>query len=747
MYVGKPCVYVNRSIIADLTTCAFAGIDGQRNVKMPGLSPERLYDTYISAIQEDEIFDEFLSFLPCPELSSGAVPTRTGSGPLLQSSALLLEERPNPESLDSFSPVLVEDADIFLRSPKTWTYDVCSMDSPAKELTFARISIDGSLPPTPIKEWSSRKRETVKKALPVVWDPTDMVELHHSPTKDWASPHTKILKPPLLLVAPTDGELKRELFQLPSEWFMDLDELDIPESCWDTSKVTSIAFSPPSDSKSLHGFCADIVSSSRALICIPGDVSPAHCAASPETVHFSRLREITFDSPENVDGFGVSPSADDLSTKADDSRSGSPLSPALEEELLDELTKLFQDMPDPTFGPSLSSSLPASPPGTVKDLRRSESLRASHPKALSRVCNGALSRDGFSTNSARRLNFNLDNEDELKDSEGHQDDGEDQMPAERMEVADEKCLSSLSEVQSFSLEGHGQKHLGMLEELDYIKASRDSRSYSQRCQSTVTDFLQLVELDFSPGAVRSDFSPARSVEGSLSLPQTRESEDEADFCDKAVDGNVVAVKDTSYEGRELVPDSFHAWEEAASATETPNDTPVKCRTLDIYDSRNVSTTPRIQRSNTAITRSCGAINKTKPPLPIKSRRISFDQINYKANEPYTPADEKRPLLPDKKVRDRLLHTSPVSPDTPRLYAGYQETSSALSVSKKYFLQSPRSRLLSNKCDSDTDSLVSPASSRSAKLEPSLERDEKVCLTPVLVNFDGGISCSVELILL
>lgn len=797
------------------------GKDNQRSPKMPGLSVERLYDSSISAIQEDEIFDEFLCFLPCNELSSVNVlssPTRNGKDKLLRPHSL--EER-SVET--SHSPVLpetcvelAEDDDIIRQSStstKTWNYDMCNLDSPAcspaKELTFARISIDGSLPPTPIKDWSSRKQDPMKRSstVPVVWNPSsalDVVEPHPSPTKDWASPLTRGRKPPLVLRGSPDAELERERFQLPSEWFMDLDELDTSESCRDTSKVTSISFSPPPDPhlKSLNRCpSADgemMVPSPRALICIPEEsahnVSPTHeirnCSliansaviekspisvkltadSSVKTVDNWRWRGPNF-SDENVDGSSLSTSAN-VPTETTDSRSDCTLSSAMEEELLDELTKLFQGSPDPAVCPSDISSSLAGHLSSANDLRCSDSLRSSNPNPLSRVCSGTLGKEVFSGSSARKLNFNFEDEDRPADENENQEvsgsnqelchhDGEHQMPvknSERMLVQGGSSLSLLSMLPNFTLsqpaicasqgsdkkfDGHDQEHHQIFEEVDNVRASRASRSSSKRCQSTVTDFLQLVENNLATSRGDAQYSPERCIKRSSPLPQSPEPqlprlEDEDGFCDKAVDGNVVAVKDTAYQVRDLLPGPFHAsigWE-AASATDSPNGffgPSIECAALDNLDTsftRRVSTfvTPKMQRSSTAITRSCGAINKTKPPLPVKCRRISFDQINYKFNEHLTPADEMRPLLPENKVSDRLLHSSPVSPDTPltsfTASSGYLLRSSALSVSKKYFLQSPSSRMQSGKCDSDTESVVSPASSNSAKKESSLEGVEK-----------------------
>jgi hypothetical protein len=80
-----------------------------------------------------------------------------------------------------------------------------------------------------------------------------------------------------------------ELFQLPTEWFADLDKLETLESCWHTSDVTSISFFPPSDLglKPRRGFAEVsspdydmMVFGSGALKCIPEesvhDVSPSH---------------------------------------------------------------------------------------------------------------------------------------------------------------------------------------------------------------------------------------------------------------------------------------------------------------------------------------------------------------------------------------------------------------------------------------------------------------------------------------
>lgn len=762
---------------------------------MSGLSLERLYNSSISAIQEDEIFDEFLSFLPCLDHDFNEndlyIPPRIGRG-MAENDVENLQYPP---------------------STTTRNYGMCNLESPAcspaKELTFARISIDGSLPSTPIKEWSSRKREPVKSplAVPVLWNssPLDVVELHQSPTKDWASPLTTDLKPALFLVGKPATEMNGEQFQLPTEWFTDLDELDTPESCWDTSEVTSIAFSPPLDSslKPLHGFTEvsstglEMVVSSQALICIPEesahDISPYHqdkeCAfiassdlvvkspisvkrptcSSPKTIDLSRWRDTTF-TEEDIDNFTLTPSVAHVSTDVADLCLDSPLSPALEEELLDELTKLFQGSPDPEVAPSVDSS--SSPMGlrrSASDMRTSDLVRSSHPKALSRVCSGALGNNGFLVHSARKLDFNVEDVDEPEDSEdievGCRHNGDHETSAENLETmvgAHRRSMSPFSMLPSFTLsepavlplqgsneilDNNGQSLLGIYEDLEDVRASRDSRSYSKRCQSTVTDFLQLVENNRDTCGVGSETPSRRALErspfispyefqSSASLLSTFE--DEIDFCDKAVDGNVVVVKDAAYQGRGVVPDPFHAslrWE-SASATESPSGNfakPVVGASVDRYEtfSRSSSTfiTPKVQKSSSAITRSCSAINKSKPPLPIKSRRISFDQINYKSDEPFIPVDERKPLLPEKQVSERLLYNSPASPDSP--FVSYSaalssvERSSALSVSKKYFLQSPSSRMQPGKCDSDSDSVASPTSFQPEKTESSLEGTEKV----------------------
>ena len=788
-----------------------SGTGGQSNLDIPGLSVERLYDSSISAIQEDEIFDEFLSFFPCPDQDFTENdlynPSRTGSE---NGDSLAAPNSPN--SCEFSNAGLAENDCRNLEPPphrKSWNYNMYDLDNPArsptKELTFERISIDGSLPPTPIKEWSSRKREPVKtaSAVPVVGssDALDMVGLYHSPTKDWASPFTRGRKSAIFHIESPTAETNGEVFQLPAEWFADLDELDSPERCWDTSEVARISFSPPSDPnlKPLHGFTGVsstglemVLSSSRALTCIPEEsvhnVSPSHrdkewalivssdlvvnspvlvkrtTCSSPKTIDLSRWRDTTF-TEEDVDNFSLTPSVAHVSTEATGLSMDSPLSPALEEELLDELTKLFQGSPDPEVGPSVDISSSAAGPGRpANDMRCSDPIRSSDPKGLSRVCSGVLGSDGFLSHSARKLDFNFEDADGPEDSEGNQQgcyNGEHQMPAENLETILEAYRSqpplpmscnfalaepTISPLQGSDevLDGNEQSLLGMFEELDDVRASRDSRSYSKRCQSTVTDFLQLVEQNLdadadgleTPRKRDSQRLPRRSLYKFLSPgPQLLTFEDEDDFCDKAVDGNVVVVKDTTYQGRDVLLDLFYSstgWE-AGSAAESPYPSfgnPVECASVDRFSGSSSNfITPKVQKSSNAATRSCGAINKSKPPLPIKSRRISFDQINYKSDEPFTLLDERRPLLPEKKVSERLLYNSPASPDNS--FVSYSavlssvERSSALSVSKKYFLQSPSSRVDSEKCDSDTESVASPKSLQPAKVESSSEGVEKV----------------------
>ncbi|KAG0593820.1 hypothetical protein M758_UG022300 [Ceratodon purpureus] len=785
-----------------------AGIDGQRSKNVPVLSIERLYDTNISAIQEEEIFDEFLSFLPCPDhdLSHNDLYSllRTGSE---NRESHVVSGSPNlPESFIAGIAAVNNGNNLQFPLPtKTWNFDASSLDSPVcspvKELTFARITIDGSLPPTPIKEWSSCKREFVKTLsdVPVVWDSSilDAVELHHSPTKDWASPLASDRKSAIFLEGIPTAETNRKH---PTEWFTDLDELDAPESCLDSSEVTSISFSPPSDpnSESLLGFLEVsspgreiVVYASRAPICMlegsDCDVLPSHpdkeyalvsnsdlvvkspvsvkCTAcsSPKTIDISRWRDTSI-TEEDIDSFRLIPSATHAPTDATNLSLDSPLSPALEEEFLDELSKLFEGSPYPEVGPLVDiSSPPAGPRRPDNDIRCSDLVRTSYPKALSRVCSGALGDDGFLVFSARKLDFNFENVDEQQDSEGSQEEcchNEHHLSAGNVETVREAHLRSsspLSMLPNFtvaepvispsqgsdeSFDDNGQSPLGMYEELDDIKTSRDSRSHSKRCQSTVIDFLQLVEQNLDTGVDGSEIlrrgserSPAGSPYTLQSLePQLFTFEDEDNFCDKAVDGNVVVLKDTTYQGRDVLPDPFHSWD-AATAIQSLSRSIDKSAEYDRYetfrcasaDRSSTFMTPKVQKSADAVTRSCGAPNKSKPPLPLMSRRISFDQINYNSDEPFTPLDERKLLLPEKKVSARLLYNSPASPGSP--FVSYSaalssvERSSALSVSKKYFLHSP-SRMHSGKCDSDSESVASPKTLHLAKVESSFEGSEK-----------------------
>nr|PNR53805.1 hypothetical protein PHYPA_007480 [Physcomitrium patens] len=707
------------------------GEDIQKSSNTLGCPFRCLYDCDISATQEDEIFDEFLSFLPCGEQDSSV----NGLSTTLTSIS--------PYSSGFSSTVLADDSGKDLQSPspsktRTSNYDSCSLDSPAcspaKELTFAKISIEGSLPPTPIKEWSSRKRDPTKSSpsVPVILEPStdDVVELHHSPTKDWATPVTKGRKSTLLLEGSPHSESKMEPVQLLVE-FMNPEESDTTDSDRDNPEVTSIPLSTSSDPnmKSLHGCIVPtpkedgVVPVSRALAYTP----------------------------------------DDLNTNVPARVLDSPLSPALEEELLDELSKLFESSPDPVV-PSDPLFSPSCNGRSVDDSFCPGSVGYSQQKTFIRVCNGAFVSDDFS-HSARKLDFNLDDVDELGDCEGnlgacHYNRGDKPSDANSGNIIKdleersppvsalpkptlpEPTISDSHDAGDMA-EQNDTNFLGLYDELDDVRASRDSRSYSKRCQATVQDFLQLVEQnhgtrDGVSETPQSGFEKSQSTYFQVSGSPLSTSEGEDDFCDKAVDGNVVAVQDAILQPRDLLPNTFEdpiEWEVVLDSESHKKvvDEPLKCGSVDRYDtsfSRDYSNfvTPKVSRSRNVVTRSCSAIYRSKPPLPKKSRRISFDEKGHKFHEHQTPPDEDRCVSSERKVCERLLHTSPASPDTPLVsynpVLSSQERSSSLSVSKKYFLQSPSSRKRHGKGDSDTESAASSTCISPSKLDSKFDVVEK-----------------------
>lgn len=757
-----------------------AGEDTQRSLKTPGCLVQLLCD---NSMLQEEVFAEFLSFLPSPE--------RDLSVNDLSSSTVV-----SPDSFRISSTVLEENNDEDPQSPpsktKTWNCDPCNLDSPvcspAKELTFAKISIDGSLPPTPIKEWSSRKRDLVRSpaAVPISWNYCTNDIDHHSPTKDWATPPEKGRNSTFLLAESPQADSKSKWSQLPSEWFADLDDSDISDSCCDTSQVISIAFSPPSDPslKPLHGF-TDVptsrhemmVPTSPALVCIPKDSNtsglPFHhssedveVATSNSDKKFSVSNKLTSSKAIGSSYLKVVPlserDVDSLKLRTANVPARSTdylLSSALEEELIDELAKLFEGSPiPPTF------TYPSTSPGgcyrSISDLHCSGSVRFSDPEALSRICNEFLINDGFS-HSARKLDFNLEDFEKRQGNEGNEEEclhieGKHMSGTELSTMVEEhvKSSSPLFSLPKFTpsetaisnsdksgkiLDGIEAKFLGMSEELDDVKASRDSRSCSKICQCTVQDFLQLVDQKSatSNGASKTlqrgiESSLSTKLHGPRSLLTTFANED--DFCDKAVDGNVVAVESTMHQVRNLLPDAIHSiGREAASATESLNPglgQPLVFTTADWCDpsSTRDDTTflaPEAERPSIAVTRFCGGISKSKPPLPT-SRRISFDESNLKSNLDHTP-DRKRLVVSERNVSERLLHNSPASPDTPFAWCSAvlssQEKSNTSSLSKKYFLQSPSLRIDHGKMDSDAES-VSSTSLSPSKLDSAFAEVEK-----------------------
>ncbi|XP_024399597.1 uncharacterized protein [Physcomitrium patens] len=705
--------------------------ESQRNLKAAGFAVKRLYEDNISAIQEDEIFSEFLSFLPCSEYDSRdsdfVNPSRICSQ---------LQEENGCKNLD---PLL-----------NPWLFDMCALDvpasSPAKELAFAKISIDGSLPPTPMKDWTSHKREAGESspAEPDIKHSSllDLFELPHSPTKDWASPTCEGEKSNFFVEISPCGGFKEDRLHLPNEWFIDLDVSDTPESCWGTSMVTNVSFTSPSNpnSKSQHGLIGQKMTSSscRALMCIPEEpdlnVLTFHpikeCAVktpiideptfqiSPKITDPSRWRDKAF-SKDDVDSFRWAPSAI-APSKSCGLGSYVSVPPALENELLDELNKLMLGCPDPVMGPSDDSRSLASSCESANDFYMTRSVRSFQTKTVNTANDETFVSSIFSFESARKLDFCL------KDEHGP----EVLQPATSPSQGAENVLD-------------GKELLEIYEELDDSPASKDSRSYSKRRLSTVTEFLQPVEQKLDNGANGFESSPRRDSKRSLSevsiikqqdpgTPQLTAFADEGNFCDKAVDGNVVATKHTpQHQGSDLSSDIFYAssvvWDVAA-ADDSPKrmsfvqlgEPVVNCLTMDRYltDFSNHYSSfikPKVQRSNHPISRSCEAIGISKPTLPSRSRRISFDQIRYDGDTHFTPPEEKGPLLGKRNLCDRLLHTSPVTPDDQCLNVSPHASSSAAlcnldrssasSVSKKHFLQSPYSKI-QGKFGSDTESVTS-----------------------------------------
>lgn len=757
---------------------------------VPGSAVDTLYDANTSASKEEEILNELASFFPSFEDGSGFPSTFDGCTEISARQQCLDRQVQDVERLlPPFSP-----------SMKGWT-DMCNLDSPTSspggELTFANLSNDKSLPPTPIKEWSASKQNFV--TTPPSLSPVctaldkDKIKYPHSPTKDWASPSTEHAKSPIPTTC--NVEDNNEELGLPKEWFLKQGLPDLPNN-WYTAYVLSLQRpgSLVKDKKHLSS-CLSVneapdlrpeviehrplamlntsVEDARLeLPChtptgpiLPGDIS--YTETTPISSKRSRLTSTTSVEliggkvkklpSEDVDGLDLMhPSGTPSSTGTTSAES--PLSLAMEEELLDELVKLFQAGPYPVVPAEALHSAD----GSLRDSQEQASGKSFQGKSQSRVYGQTLGSEGAEDfmsfeNSARKLNFDFDHgygPQEIvgqRTAEGCVGTAIEETGVKRTGVQPQgDCCGSImtqlvsSEIQSVTIDSSTsalQIANQVYPDQKLLKEEADMRVLrsSEQSQTLITSNLRTEYQETVPGlskgfssvlkvrTERSSWTPSKALGQGH---QWAASDEEGGICKKASE-EYHGVLGTfgqlpKFKTSEIITESNDDWEE-----QMDGELPALIRRESVLspDFRQCSSRLRFTSYEcdneqlhcfTDFKPECIRIGETKPQ-PSTRRQISFDQLDLRLYPaPCISISEGLPDAANGNEVERLLRngsTSSSSLDnvcvdmspTHALSASMPKRSplQSMSVSRKYFLQSPCTD--TSITGFESDSIVSMAS--------------------------------------
>lgn len=799
----------------------------------PRFSVDSLYDASISAREEDEILTELASFLPCQEengRTNGSQSHHVFFHRKAVENALFLDPPclPSEDLVESSGGSLPSHSGYPMES---WNYDICNIDStsssPGKELTFANLSKDKSIPPTPIKDWTSRKREPLKIAPegPLVWtcEDGDLVSLPASPTKEWASP-TVTCK----VVNSSSKSIARDESPLPLEWFSDFDRSEFPQSCCDATDMMS-TFPVPSVRKdegiylsSLHP-CTEALDTSCKLQLPPSDLvvgthelecmesppyltkvwvlaseggalhntpvsvenecplhnTPVSTEDSEGGLHNSpvSIKKIAYTLPnsadsikwksiEGVDSFDMSsPANTDVVTNS--LPRDSPPTPAMEEELLDELAKLFRGSPDPDSEASseISRSSADSLTGSLRERPVKRSAKLSKSKYRSKFIEPILGRESFLSKSAKKLDFILED-----GGDGHE---------RNLGIEEPNCFESSNVMAKESqLESFGalsprsaatlQAAEKMFDKLKVVEANGntgrprfprkiqndvcyDGFNLEKHVNRIMPDHISDGYATNSPECLRG--SPwGVSDESCGEVLKHTPFVEEGDYCDKAVDGNIVTSPASMHQAKDVLIDrlcpSSTDWQTKPDEEKLnpPSKIGVVSLSFDRHTDHVVSwpdsnssvrgekgynfaeRQPDIARTNTG-TQQSSMHNQDLIHEPIS---YSEDRLDAAAEAPSELAGGRHMAI---SHRNGCTGPSPhckqletTLSDTSSALLSKQERSSSMSVSRKYFLQSPSMRLQRRGCDSDSESVTSTANVHPAIVEDWFENLGQVLIS-------------------
>lgn len=795
-----------------------SGEDSQEDsMEPPRFSVDSLYDASISAREEDEILTELASFLPCQEENG-----RTDGS---QSHYVFFHRRAVENAVFLDPPCLpsedvVESGGGSLPSHsgyplESWNYDVCNIDStsssPGKELTFANLSKDKSIPPTPIKEWTSRKREPLQIAPegPPVWtcEDGDCVNLPASPTKEWASPTVRCK-----VVNSSSKSIARDESALPPEWFSDLDRSEFPQSCWDATDMMS-TFPVPSGRRgedmylnSLHP-CTEAVDTSCKLQLSPSDLvvgthefecmeSPPHqtkvwiLASEGDALHNTpvsvedecplhntpvsteepevglhnspvSIKKVAYTLPnsadwtksksiEGVDSFNVlTPANTDAVTSC--LPRDSPPTPAMEEELLDELAKLFRGSPDPDVALSeISRSSADSLTGSLRERPGKRSAKLSKSKYRSKFIEPILGRESSLSRSVKKLEFILED-----GGDGHEGNLGLKKPnyfESWNAVAKESQLESygaLSPRSAATLQAAEK----MFDRLKVVEANGDTAeprfpskirndvcyngfNVEKHVNGIMPDHISDGYATNSPECLRGSPWGVSDESWGEELKHTPFVE-EGDFCDKAVDGNVVTSPASMHQAKDVLIDrlcpSFTDWQ--IKPSEEKLKPPSKIGVVSLSFDRNTDHVVSWPDSNSSVRGEKG-YNFVERPSDIARTNTGMQQSSMHKQDIIHERLDAAAEAPSELAGGREMaisyrngwtghslhhkHLESTRSDTSSALLSKQERSSSMSVSRKYFLQSPSMRLQRRGCDSDSESVTSTANVHPAMVDDLFE---------------------------
>ncbi|CAM6068678.1 unnamed protein product [Sphagnum tenellum] len=369
---------------------------------MPTSPVDYLYDVNISEKWKDQILTELAtSFFVSPEANTLNRDTSIDNGmDLLCTTGV--ENAPAVTNINSafslansvaFSFPQEPDEGLEVKSPT-------ALSSPFWVWNQTVVENGRKLPSTVESEPSSADlcnapTERVKRLPSLTFKQSYLEESPLSPTREWISTPAGSCKSSPSWKIRVPVEVKLDNVPQSGRWFQDLGRVDIPSSWWDSTEIKSM----PTDGVWIQ----DSSHNSKNSLDATGSLE-----CSPMSAGLIVKRSASLDLHHQIDDASASlnigvHAVTPLVTHC--RGSDSPLSPAMEEELLEELAKLLVTGAD-AVSSSGTSNFQASAPSLTGTLEPGSCFKA---RVQSKV---------NSANSARKLDFPVGNGDGLQESAG-----------------------------------------------------------------------------------------------------------------------------------------------------------------------------------------------------------------------------------------------------------------------------------------------------------------------------------------